>query len=418
MAVKTVLRSLLVGSIVALTGASAHADWPQYRGPNHDGVSADAKVLAKWPAEGPKVVWRIPVGEAFGSFAVKGDRAYYMAEHEKQENCVAVEAATGKAIWSTPVDRTIFERQGGNGPRTTPVIDGDRVYVLGTYLKLMCLNAADGKVIWSHDIGKDFAGQNGTAGIRQWGNAASPVVDGKYVFIGGGGAGQSIMAFDKMSGSVVWKTLDEKITHATPVPATIHGVRQVIFFMQSGLVSVKPEDGSVLWRYPFKFSVSTAASPIVAGDIVYCSAGYGVGAGAVKIAKNGDAFTATQLWRTEGTNINHWSTPVYKDGYLYGLYGFKEHGTCPLKCIDLATGKEVWSQSGFGQGGTILVGDQILVQGERGQLVLVEATPSAYKEVSRAQPLGGKCWTMAVVTNGRVYTRSTREAACLDVSEK
>src|SRR5439155_5129347 len=159
------------------------------------------------------------------------------------------------------------------------------------------------------------------------------------------------------------------------------------------------------------------ASPIVWQDIVYCSAAYGVGAGACRVAKTGAGFTATELWRQEGKLMNHWSTPVCKDGYLYGLYGSKEFGTGPLKCIEIATGKEMWSQNGFGSGGgTIAVGGNLLVQCDRGPLVLAEATPTAYHEIARAQFFGGQCWTMPVVSQGRIFARNNKEGVCLDVS--
>jgi hypothetical protein len=226
------------------------------------------------------------------------------------------------------------------------------------------------------------------------------------------------MAFNKNTGAIAWAVGNEKLTHATPAIATIHGVRQVIFFVQSGLVSCETTTGKELWRYPFKFSTSTAASPIVSDDIVYCSAGYGVGAGACRVAKNGDGFKATEIWRTPGNNINHWSTPVCKDGYLYGLYGFKQFATEPLKCVEIATGKVVWSQDGFGQGGVQLVSDHLVIQGDQGQIVLADASPKGYNEVGKTQPLHGKCWNMPVVSDGRLYARSTTEAVCLDVSSK
>ena len=160
-------------------------------------------------------------------------------------------------------------------------------------------------------------------------------------------------------------------------------------------------------------------TPIVAGDIVYCSAGYGVGSGAYQISKSGDSFSAKELWFQQANVINnHWSTPVHKDGYLYGLFGFKDYGKCPMKCVELATGKVVWSQEGFGPGGCILVDGNLLVLGDAGQLVLVEATPKAYTEVARAKVLAGKCWSTPIVSNGRIYARSTKEGVCLDVSGK
>ena len=416
--------SLVTGVLAAALSVSALAssDWPQYRGPNHDGSTTES-IAINWPKEGPKVLWKAPVGEAFGSFAVAGGKAFIFFERGGNEVCVAMDANTGKELWATPIDKTIFEKQGGNGPRTTPTVDGNNVYVLGTYLKLACLNAADGKVIWQKDLAKEHGGdvQLKTAGINSWGNSASPVIDGNLIFVNGGGKGESLLGIDKKTGNVAWKGTDELLTHASPVPATIHGVRQIIFFCKSGLVSVVPETGKPLWNFPFPWKVSTASNPIVYNDIVYCSAGYGVGAGACKIVKNGNALAAQPLWRAEGQLPNHWTTPVCKDGYLYGIYGFKEYGSAPLKCIEIATGKEMWSKPGFGSGGgTILVGGKyVLVQGDQGPLVLVEATPKAYTEVARAQPLGGnKFWTMAVVADGKIYARSNKEAICLDVSGK
>ena len=408
----SLLPLLLIGQVYA-------ADWPNYRGPNHDGISAEKGIAANWPASGPKEIWKTPLNDSFGSFAVSNGKACIFIEREGDEVCVALDANTGKELWATPIGKTIHEGNGGNGPRTTPAIDGKLVYVYGTYLKLACLNLADGKIVWQHDIQEEFNGQNGTNGIKEWGSAISPVVEGELVIVAGGGPGAAFLAFDKKSGKLAWKSGDEKITHATPTPATILGVRQLIFFMQSGLVSVSPKDGSELWKYPFPFNVSTASSPIVWQDVVYCSAGYGVGAGACQIAKSGTGLAATELWRKKGSLINHWSTPVCVDGCLYGIYGFKDFGKAPLKCVDIKTGEEKWSQPGFGSGSaTTFVDGNVVVQSDTGALVLVKATPTAYTEVARTQLFSGKCWTMAVISNGRLYARNTKEGVCLDVKGK
>ncbi len=388
-------------------------DWPRYRGPTADGTTPEA-IRLSWPSNGPKVLWKTPLGKSFGSFAVAGNKAcIYQERPPGQESCTAYNAASGHELWSTVVDKTIHENEGGDGPRSTPTMDGDHVYVLSTFLKVQCLAGSNGKMLWSHDLAAEFGGKQ-----LHWGNAASPVVEGNLVIVAGGGAGQSLLAFDKMSGKLAWKCENQQITHATPVPATIGGVRQMIFFLQSGLVAVNPESGDVLWKQSFPYNVSTAASPVVAGDIVYCSAGYGVGGGAYKIEKHGDAFASRQLWRTPGGNVNHWTTSIYHDGCLYGLFGFKQFKTEPLKCIDLETGKEKWSQDGFGQGGLVLVDGNLLVQGDQGQLVLVKASPEGYSELARAHPLAGKCWTMPVVAGGKAFCRSDKEGICLDVSAR
>lgn len=401
-------------------GAARAADWTQYRGPSADGSTPDT-IAAAWPKEGPKVLWKVPVGESFGSFAIGGGKAFLFVERGGNEVCVALDANTGKEGWAANIDKTIFEKQGGNGPRSTPAVDDKVVYVLGTYLKLACLNAANGQVVWMTDLAKEYGGsaQLKTPGINNWGGAASPLLYKNMIFVNGGGPGSALLGIDKKTGKAVWKGEDDLLTHASPVPAEIHGIPQVIFFTKSGLVSVVPETGKVLWRFQVPFSTSTASSPIVSGDIVYCSAGYGTGAHCCRILKQGAALGAQELWRSAGNAMaNHWTTPVCKDGNLYGIYGFKDYTAAPLQCVDIATGKVRWSQPGFGTaGGTILVGGKhILAQTGSGPIVLVDASPEKFTEVARAQPLGGtKFWTMAVVSSNRIYMRNTKEAACLEV---
>lgn len=400
-------------------------DWSQYRGPNHDGISSE-KILSSWPAGGPPQIWKTPLTDGFSSLSVSSGKVFTlvarMIDGAKQEVCVALDAATGNELWAAPIGIAKYDgggdsgtpsNSGGDGPRSTPSIDDGRVYAYSARLGLFCLDASTGKVIWSKDLLKEHDGKN-----ISWQNASSPLIEGNLVLVSGGGPNQSFLAFDKKDGHLVWKGQSEKLTHATPVAATILGVRQVIFFTQSGLVSVKPGNGEVLWRHPFKYSVSTAASPVVADNIVYCSAGYGVGASACRISKSDSGFTATQIWFKPAKDLNnHWSTPVAKDGYLYGLFGFKEYGSCPLKCVELATGKEMWSKSGFGPGGCVWVNGNILTLSDAGELVLVQAAPEKYTEVARAKALAGKCWSSPAVSNGRVYARSTKEGVCMDFAQ-
>ena len=197
-------------------------------------------------------------------------------------------------------------------------------------------------------------------------------------------------------------------------------MRQIIFFTQSGLVSVKPTDGAVLWKHAFKYNVSTAASPVVADDIVYCAAGYGVGSTAVKISKANGTFKATEMWFSKGNQpvANHWSTPVYFKGHLYGMFSFKEYGSGPLKCVELATGQVKWSQPNFGAGQVILAGDTVLALSDKGELVTVETNPAKYTELSRAKVVQGKCWSSPTVAGGKIFVHSTKESVCLDAGVK
>lgn len=421
---KSVSLALRIALTSAATLAVAQADWPNYRGPNHDGISAEKLTAKSFPASGPREIWKAPNPGGFSSFSVADGRAFTIigrsVDGAPTEVLLALDAKSGRELWALNLTTAKYDggggagtddNKGGDGPRSTPTVNGAFVYALDARLNLVCAEAATGKAVWRKDIVAEHAGRNIT-----WQNAASPVIDGDLLFVAGGGEGQALLGVDKKSGKVVWKGENDRMTHATPVVATVLGVRQVIFFTQSGLVSVAPADGKVLWRQEFTYKTSTAASPIVGGDIVYCSAGYGVGAGAYRISKKGDTFQSTEIWRQPGKLQNHWSTPVYFQGHLYGIFGFKEYGSAPLQCIELATGTQKWSQPGFGPGNVTLVEDHLLVLGDAGQLAIVEATPTAYREKAKADILQGKCWTTPTYSGGRVYARSTAEAVCIDLN--
>ena len=402
------------------------ADWPGYRGPSHDGKSAEK--MGPWPSNGPKALWKVPTPNGFSSFAVSGRHAFTLVSREvdgvQREVLIALDAESGKEIWSAAFTPAKYGHDGGNagagrntggdGPRSTPAVDGDRVYVLTSDLLLACFDSAKGTEFWKRDILREYKGEN-----IMWKNAASPVIDGDLVFVAGGGSGQALLGINKNNGQVAWKAELDKMTHATPVPATIHGVRQIIFFTQKGLVAVKPENGVVLWRHAHPFRTSTAASPVVGGDIVFCSAGYGVGAAAIQLTKNGEKFTTKELWRTPGNDLaNHWSTPIYKDGHLYGMFQFKEYGDGPVKCVDIRTGKEKWSKGGFGPGNVILVNDQLVALTDAGEVVQIDPNPAAYKETARFKAITGKCWSTPAFAGGKLYVRSTKEGAAFDVSSR
>lgn len=399
-------------------------NWPQYRGPTTDGRTTE-QIGHVWSGAGPKRMWKVPSEGGFSSFAVAGGRAFTLAlkdaDGAKQESLTALDANTGKELWFAPLnfakydgggDSGASENKGGDGPRSTPTTDGKSVFTMSSQLVLRCFDAATGKIVWTRDLLKENAGRN-----IQWQNAASPLLAGGLIYVAGGGPGQSLLAINPKDGAVAWKAFDEKMTHATPIAANILGQPQIIFFVQSGLLAVEPKTGKELWRYPFQYNTSTAASPVVAGNIVYCSAGYGVGAGAAKITKEGGQLVATEIYRLRGNKpvANHWSTPVAKDGHLYGMFQFKEYGSGPIKCIDIATGDVKWEKEGFGPGQVILAGDRLLALSDAGELILIDPRPDGYKELARADVLDGKCWTTPVLADGRIYARSTKEAVCLDV---
>jgi len=416
---------LLVVLGLAATCASPAADWPAYRGPRGDGISPEA-IPATWPADGPKRLWRAETPAGFSSFAVAGDKAFTVVTRSKDgvpmETCVALDARSGRELWATFTGRAEYpgggdtgapDNRGGDGPRSTPTVDGNRVYVYSSALVLHCLDAATGKSLWQHDIMAEYAGRN-----ISWKSGLSALVDGDLVFVAGGGPGQSMLAFDKTTGALVWKAGDEKMTHATPLATTLHGMRQVLFLMQSGLVAVNPRTGDVLWRFAFPFRVATACLPVVAGNVVFLTAGYEVGGAAAEIVKNGDAFEARPLWRVKGDAVaaSLWSPPVHHDGHLYGMISFKQFGKGPLKCLDLKTGTLKWQEPGFGSGNVILANGRLVALTDAGQVVLVNPTPTGYRELARFKAVTGKCWSTPALANGRLYVRSTKEGACFDLT--
>jgi outer membrane protein assembly factor BamB len=412
-------------TVAALAAASClgHAeDWAQYRGNSGDGISRE-RIPGKWTGGEPKRIWTAPTPAGFSSLTVAGGKVFTVISRDDgapSEVCVALDAGTGKELWATPTGLAKYRsggdsgaegNSGGDGPRSTPAVSGNRVYVYSAQMRLSCLNADDGKVVWKKDILHDFDGKN-----IGWESAMSPVVDGERVFVAGGGPGQAMLAFDKTTGAVIWKTGDEQMTHATPIVATIQGVRQVIFLMQSGLVALDAQTGKSLWKFAFTYRTATGCSPVVGGDIVFCTAGYDVGGAACQISRQGADFEVKELWRTKGnaSAASLWSTPVCKDGYLYGMISFKKFATGPLKCIDLKTGELKWEQPGFGAGNVVLAGDELIALSDAGDVVLLEASPAGYKELGRTKAIRGKCWSTPAVSNGRLYVRSTKESVCLD----
>ena len=414
----------ILGTWAAASCVCAGADWAEYRGNTGDGVCPE-RVVTTWQAEGPKRLWTAKTSAGFSSLVTGDGKVFTIVSRETEgkmtEVCLALDGQSGKELWATTTGQAKYSgggdsgadgNSGGDGPRSTPAFSNGRVYAYSSQMVLSCLEAATGKIVWSKDILHEFGGKN-----IGWESAMSPVIDGKVVFVAGGGPGESMLAFDKATGGVVWKTGDERMTHATPVVADIEGVRQVIFLMQSGLVSLESGTGKPLWRFAFLYRTATGCSPVVSGNIVFCTAGYDVGGAACQVTRSGSSFDAKELWRIKGNAVaaSLWSTPVCKDGYLYGMISFKKFANGPLKCIDLKTGEIKWSQPGFGAGNVVLAGNHLVALSDDGQVVVVEATSTGYKELARTRAITGKCWSTPAISNGRLYVRSTRESACFEL---
>ena len=431
---------LTLGLVLLWCASTEATDWPQYRGPAHDGSSPDA-IPTNWPTSGPTVVWtNMSLTNGFSCLAVSQGRAFTLISMDsidgRQEYCVGIDAATGTNLWTTPIDVAPWNPADdfyggagtppyntGDGPRTTPAVAGGRVIALsGNSLDLVCMNATDGSVLWSNNLKAAYGSP-----YIPWENGSSPCLDNDLVFVNVNSSTSSLMAFRVADGSVAWSGQSERITHTTPVVTTIEGVRQVIFATKTGLVSLDRSTGDFLWKFTYPFAAigtSMGAGPVVYSNIVYCTTDYNRGACAIQITFSNSTWNPQQLfYKTEDIYQSIWMTPVCYQGYVYSLQG--DNGsflTPPLNCIDLLTGDLKWSTNNFGMGGIILVQNNLLVLTERGELVLVQPSPDSYVELARCTAFQfstnapGKCWNNATFSDGRIYARSTRGAICLDVS--
>jgi len=421
--VKTTSLVIPIVAVMFLTTLITMAsDWPQYRGSNQDCISPEK--INVWPPEGPKLVWKVPMTNGYGSFSVSGDKVFGLISREikgeMREMCVALDAATGKELWVADVTSGAYNQfgdedaeKGGFGPRSTPTVNDGKVYVYSVDLKLCCFDAQTGKELWRVDVLKDHAGR-----VPHWGSAESPVVDGDLVFVAGGGSGESFLAINKNTGQVVWKTDDALISHATPVLTTMHGERQVVFFLKNDLLGISVKDGKRLWRSTVPFHTRNTAQPLVFDDKVYCGSANYSGGGLYQIIKKDDETYPKRLWFNSYRDTSYVSTPVLRDGYLYGKFGVSDRGGGFIKCIEFATGKVQWEQAGFGSGSVILIGDKLVFLSEHGELLLVEPKPDAYTELARFKALEGKCFGTPAFSNGRIYIRSNKESACYDMDAK
>jgi len=417
---------LLIISLLPSTGLGV--DWSQYNGPLGNNSSPES-IRTNWAAEPPKVLWRKSIGPAWSSIAVHNGRLFTQDRRQTgsgpREFCVALDASSGAELWARDLDLADYTDISqtdprADGPRSTPTIDGEFVYVYTSQLKLHCLKVSDGSTVWA----RDFQSELGSSNIP-WENAASPLLVGDLIYLNSNGGPGFLMALNKLTGSTVWSTRRDGLTHATPIHASIHGVPQIIFLTRTGLVSVRPDTGALLWHLQFSPSpTSTAASPAAAGEYVYASAAYGSGTWVARVSKNGEAFSASLVTRQQGTSYQaHWSTPVVHDGFFYTVPA-PNTGQGRLGCLDASTGLNRWTQTvvgsaGISYGSVIKAANSLIVLTEAGELVLVQPNPQAYTETARLKVLNLYCWNRPVLANGRLYARNSAvnsEIIALDVS--
>jgi outer membrane protein assembly factor BamB len=397
--------------------APLHAkDWPQWRGPSRDGISQETGLLKEWPKEGPKLLWQQEdIGSGYSTPAVVGDRLYLCSNRGMDDEFVqALSAKDGAQIWSAKLGK-VGPNQGPQYPasRSTPTLDGDLLYALGSDGDLVCAEIANGKIRWQQNLRTDFGGKPG-----RWAYAESPLIDGDAVICTPGGSEATLVALNKKTGDVIWKSAvpdGDEAGYASPVIMEVDGVKQYVQFVQKGVVGVDAKTGKFLWRYDRTAQGSPAniPTPVTFKNYVYSGAGRS-GGGLVKLSAKEGAVAAEQVYFTPKMPTAIGGSVKVGD-YLYGTTG---QG---LLCADFATSDVKWQERGVGAGSVCYADGRLYIQGEEGEVALVEATPEAYREKGRFTPPDRpprertKAWAYPVVANGRLYLRDLGSLWCYDI---
>ena len=400
--------SSLIGVLICVIAAAITraADWPNWRGPNHNGVTTESKWTDQWPASGPNIAWKASVGTGFSGFCVAEGKAYTAGNAENKDTLFCFDAASGKLLWKYSYRAQLGDEYFEGGPSATAAMQDGRVYFNSRWGDVFCFDAATGKVIWQTNVPKE-------TGCRtpEWGFGGSPLLFKNTVVLNMCDAG---VALDKTTGKIVWKSGKKEAAYSTPLPVEFQGQWLGLFANYDSYLAVNLETGKELWhvRWMTQGGINVA-DPIVSGDKFMISSGYLKGSELLQMT-DGDP---KMIWKNRevGTHIS--------PGVLVGHYVYMDSRqaseTGPLVCLDFDTGTVKWQYPKVGVGGLIVADGKLIAMTEHGQLLIGPASPDGFKPTAHAQVLDGKTWSPPVLANGRIYVRNaTGDVVCLDVRKK
>ena len=389
-------------SFAMLIGAVA-ADWPQWRGPNRNGISGE-KISAAWPAEGPKVAWRAQVGTGFSSFSVSQDRVYSMGNTNEEDAIWCLDARTGEEVWKHSYGSRLGPQYYEGGPGSTPTVENGRVFTISKWGRVFCLEAAKGTVLWERDLCQEGIQTN------RWGFAGSPLIWHDLVILNAGAAGT---ALDWKTGRMVWSNGTNATGYASPTLFKSGSKEAVLIFAAKHLVAVEPKTGRELWRFPWETAWDTNnPDPVISEDRVFVST-FSRGCALLSVKED-----QPKVIYDSQVLHNHLSAGILLGEYLYAFNGEAKQET-DLRCIHLATGELKWTRKDPAFGSLICAESKLIILSDKGELLMAEASPEEFKPPARAQVLGGLCWTPPALANGRLYVRNARgEVVCLHLSTK
>jgi outer membrane protein assembly factor BamB len=397
------------GLDVVLGAQSSPAEWFQWRGPNRDGHSEETGLLKEWPSNGPPQVWRTTgAGTGFASFSASGGKLFTLGARGNVEYVIAFDAASGKRLWETPNGQR-FRNEMGDGPRSTPTIEGTRLYAFGGTGELSCLDMATGSKIWSVNVVQQFGGTT-----PYWGYSESPLIVGDRIVLNAGGRKASIVAVNKADGKTIWQNHNDAAGYSSPMLLRTGSLQQVVFFTGQRALAVDPRDGRLLWSYN-RASNNTAniATPIIRGNRVFFSSDYGTGAALLDVKAAGNVASAEEVYFTREMRNHHASSVVVGD-YIYGF------SSSILTALKFDTGDLAWRNRSVGKGSLIYADQRLYLYSEQGVVGLADASPTEYRERGRfsIQQAGPPTWSHPIITNGRLIIRDQDNVYAYDVRAK
>ncbi len=405
-------RLLVLGSAViaiALGVRAAAEDWPQFLGPERNGLYRGPALADTWGPEGPKVVWRASIGQGFSGPVVVQGHVILFHRIRDQEIVDAIDARTGAAQWRYAYPSSYRDDFGfDEGPRAVPVVADGIVYTFGAEGQLHAIDLETGTRIWSVDTMQRFGVAKGFFGA-----AGSPLVEDGRVLANVGGPEAGVVAFEAQTGKVLWTATGDGASYSSAVGATIAGRRHAIFLTRAGLVGLDPATGQVRFQRPWRARSASSinvATPLVIDDLIFVSAEYGPGAAVLRL----EGSALSELWASNDVLTNHYATSVYRDGFLYGFHGRQEFGPS-FRAVELRTGEVRWSEDQFRGGTVTLAGDRLVILRERGELIVAAASPDAYRPLARAQILPGTVRAYPALSDGFLFARNDDTLICLDL---
>tara|TARA_B100001250_G_scaffold414073_1_gene450549 strand:+ start:5277 stop:6548 length:1272 start_codon:yes stop_codon:yes gene_type:complete len=385
--------------------------WTSYRGPNSEGIYKEQPISTNWPKEGPSVVWRKLIGDGHSSFSIAKGLAFTIEQQDENEVIAAFSVKTGEIKWKYEYPAKFEEYFGGIGPRSTPTWNNDRLFVLGAKGHLNCLDANSGKVLWQKNIVEENESE-----VPYWGVSTSPFIYKESVILSPGGQDDNaIIALDVKSGKVIWKKHNGNQVYSTPTLFNILDKEQLIVALEGEILSINPNNGELHWSHKWKILVNNhnISQPAqLNNDTLLISAGYGTGAEAFQIIRDGTKIKTKTLWTSKLLKTK-FSSAVYWDGFIYGLNENR------LVCLNAKDGTLKWRGKKYGYGKIVAASGHLIILGDSGDLALVEMNPNAFSEKIEFKALeGGRTWNYPALANGLLFIRNSHEMACFDLRIK